>query len=226
VPAGLIEHQDGVAARIDSEADLLQVLGHGLGVALTAELIVRGRSRAPAIRMSPATDWRRILLGRSLRAFADGYVAILLLVYLSTLGFEAVAVGAISTATLLGSALLTLALGIAAHRVRRRPALLGAALLMAVTGFGFTAVQGFWPLLIIAFVGTLNPSGGGVSVLRDGRDAAGGAACHCQHDRSSTQSGVRARAAPLGLAFHVEPVRMAARNRRRRQAAIPAAECV
>jgi len=33
VPAGLIEHQDGVAARIDREADLLQVLGHGLGVA-------------------------------------------------------------------------------------------------------------------------------------------------------------------------------------------------
>ena len=31
VPAGLIEHQDGVAARIDGPADLLQVLGHGLG---------------------------------------------------------------------------------------------------------------------------------------------------------------------------------------------------
>ena len=106
-----------------------------------------------------------MLAGRSLRAFADGYVAILLPVHLSRLGFEAFAVGAISTAALLGSALLTLALGMSAHRVRRRPALLGAALLMAATGVGFAAVHGFWPLLLIAFVGTLNPSGGDVSVF-------------------------------------------------------------
>ena len=100
-----------------------------------------------------------------MRAFADGYVAILLPVHLSLLGFEAFAVGAIATAALLGSALLTLALGITAHRVRRRPALLAAALLMAATGFGFAAVHGFWPLLLVAFIGTLNPSGGDVSVF-------------------------------------------------------------
>jgi MFS family permease len=115
--------------------------------------------------MSPAADQRRIILARSLRAFADGYVAILLPVHLSLLGFEAFAVGAIATAALLGSALLTLALGISAHRVRRRPALLAAALLMAATGFGFAAVHGFWPLLLVAFIGTLNPSGGDVSVF-------------------------------------------------------------
>src|SRR5215204_5274618 len=115
--------------------------------------------------MAWTSDWQRILIGRSARAFADGYVAVLLPVHLSLLGFEPLAVGAISTATLLGSALLTLALGTAAHRVRRRPALLGAALLMAATVFGFAGVHGFWPLLIIAFVGTLNPSGGDVSVF-------------------------------------------------------------
>jgi MFS family permease len=115
--------------------------------------------------MASATDWQRILLGRSLRAFADGYVAILLPLHLSILGFEAFAVGAISTATLLGSALLTLVLGTAAHRVRRRAALLAAALLMAATGFGFAGVHGLWPLLLIAFIGTLNPSGGDVSVF-------------------------------------------------------------
>ena len=90
-----------------------------------------------ALARCTAADRTRVLVGRSLRAFADGYVAILLPVHLSRLGFEAFAVGAISTAALLGSALLTLALGMSAHRVRRRPALLGAALLMAATGFGF-----------------------------------------------------------------------------------------
>jgi MFS family permease len=92
-------------------------------------------------------------------------VAILLPVHLSRLGYDAFGVGLISTASLLGSALLTLALGLVAFRIRRRPALLAAGLLMAATGLGFAGIEAFWPLLVIAFVGTLNPSGGDVSVF-------------------------------------------------------------
>jgi len=110
-------------------------------------------------------DRQRVLWCRALRAFGDGYVSILLPVYLAGLGLEAFAVGAVSTATLLGSALLTMALGQVAHRVPRRGALLAASLLMAATGFSFAAVEGLWPLLVIAFVGTLNPSSGDVSVF-------------------------------------------------------------
>src|SRR5215207_2542873 len=63
-------------------------------------------------RMTAAPgDTRRILWARALRAFGDGFAAILLPVHLAALGFDALAVGAIATATLLGSALLTLALG-------------------------------------------------------------------------------------------------------------------
>jgi hypothetical protein len=47
---------------------------------------------------------RRVLLARALRAFGDGYIAVLLAVYLEGLEFNAAAVGAISTSTLLGSA--------------------------------------------------------------------------------------------------------------------------
>src|SRR3712207_757067 len=104
-----------------------------------------------------AGDIRRILWARALRAFGDGYVAILLPVHLAALGLDALAVGAISTATLLGSSLLTLALGAVGHRIRRRPALLAASLLMAATGLAFAGVEGFWPLLLIAFVGTISP---------------------------------------------------------------------
>ncbi len=86
---------------------------------------------------------RRILCARALRAFGDGYAAILLPAHLSALGFNALAVGAISTATLLGSALVTLALGAVGHRVRRRPALLAASLLMAATGIAFATVESF-----------------------------------------------------------------------------------
>src|ERR671917_849147 len=115
--------------------------------------------------MSAAGDARRILLARSLRAFGDGYVAILLPVHLALLGYDAFAVGAISTATLLGSALLTLGLGLVAHRIPRRRALLAASLLMLTTGLAFAWFEGFWPLLVIAFIGTLNPSSGDVSVF-------------------------------------------------------------
>ena len=117
----------------------------------------------PRIRLPP--DIRRVLVARSLRAFGDGYVAILLPLHLSGLGYDAFGAGAISTATLLGSALLTLAIGLVAYRIPRRRGLLAAGLLMAVTGLGFAGLEGFWPLLVIAFVGTLNPSGGDVSIF-------------------------------------------------------------
>lgn len=107
-----------------------------------------------------------MLIARSFRAFGDGYVAVLLPVHLAALGFGAFAIGAISTATLLGSALLTVILGHVAHRLRRRDALVAAGALMAVTGVGFALVGGFWPLLVIAFVGTINPSSGDVSVFQ------------------------------------------------------------
>ncbi|MEZ0167901.1 MFS transporter [Microvirga sp. TS319] len=122
-----------------------------------------GAGTRARVRLSP--DIRRVLVARSLRAFGDGYVAILLPVHLSRLGYDAFGVGLISTASLLGSALLTLALGLVAYRIQRRLSLLAAALLMLATGLGFAGVDAFWPLLVIAFVGTLNPSGGDVSVF-------------------------------------------------------------
>ncbi len=106
-----------------------------------------------------------LLLARALRAFVDGYVAVLLPAYLLALGFGVWEVGLISTATLLGSALATLAVGAWGHCFHQRHLLLGAALLMAATGLGFASLSAFWPLLLVAFVGTLNPSSGDVSVF-------------------------------------------------------------
>ena len=106
-----------------------------------------------------------LLLGRALRAFADGYVAILLPAYLLALGYGTWEVGVLASATLLGSAAATLAVGAWGHHVHHRRLLLGAALLMAATGFAFAVPSSFLPLLVIAFVGTLNPSSGDVSLF-------------------------------------------------------------
>ncbi|MBU3537185.1 hypothetical protein KHT87_22435, partial [Alkalihalobacillus clausii] len=72
-----------------------------------------------------------------MRAFADGYLAILLPAYPIALGIGTWEVGVLATATLLGSALATLAIGAWGHHVHHRRLLLGAALLMAATGFAF-----------------------------------------------------------------------------------------
>ena len=106
-----------------------------------------------------------IFAARGLRGFADGFVAVLLPVYLLALGLGGVEVGAVATATLFGSALATLAVGVWGHRWPGRKLMLAAAMLMAVTGLGFSYLTSFWPLLVIAFVGTINPSSGDVSVF-------------------------------------------------------------
>ena len=113
--------------------------------------------------VSPAA--RTLLIGRGLRAFADGLVSLLLPAYLTVLGFGPLRVGILATATLVGSALLTLWAGFAAHRFGRQHLLVAASVLMILTGAGFLLETDYWPLLAIAFVGTLNPSSGDVSVF-------------------------------------------------------------
>jgi MFS family permease len=120
------------------------------------------RSRTPD--PSPA-DVKRVIAARTVRAFADGFVSVLLAQYLTGLGFSPVEVGAIVTGTLLGSAALTLAFGLTSHRFALRALLLAAAVLMTATGIGFATVTWFWPLLLVAVVGTLNPSSGDVSAF-------------------------------------------------------------
>jgi MFS family permease len=112
-----------------------------------------------------APEARLLLVGRALRAFTDGFVAILLPAYLLALGLGKWEVGLISTATLLGSALMTLAVGQWGHRYAQRRLLLLAALLMAATGLALAGFASFWPLLLVAFIGTMNPSSGDVSVF-------------------------------------------------------------
>jgi MFS family permease len=78
-------------------------------------------------------DARLLLAARALRAFGDGYVSLLLPYYLTLLGYSALEIGLLVTATLLGSGLMTLAIGFIAHRHSTRHLLLAASVLMALT---------------------------------------------------------------------------------------------
>src|SRR5260370_12186693 len=118
-----------------------------------------------AIPQGASSDTIRLLSARGIRAFGDGFVALLVPIYLLELGFSPLAIGAIVTSTLIGTAVVTLWAGMVANRYSVRRLLLAAALLMAATGAAFAVTTAFWPLLLIAFVGTMNPTSGDASIF-------------------------------------------------------------
>ena len=107
----------------------------------------------------------RVYTARALRDFGDGFVALLLPVYLTALGLGAFEVGAVATLALLGSALTTLSIGFIGARFDQRALLMAASTLMTATGLAFAASNSFAIIIVIAFAGTINPSAGNVSIF-------------------------------------------------------------
>ncbi len=106
-----------------------------------------------------------VYLARAIRDFGDGFIAILLPVYLTALGLSAFEVGLVATLALLGSAILTLGIGLLGGGRDHRVLLMAASALMAATGLAYAAASDYAILLLVAFVGTINPSGGSTSIF-------------------------------------------------------------
>jgi MFS family permease len=119
--------------------------------------------------LDPAASFRSDLLllyaARGVRGFGDGFAVIILPAYLSALGFTPIDIGIVATAALLGSSLLTLAVGFVAPRHDLRNMLLAGAALMVATGIVFPNVEHIALILLVAFVGTINPQSGDAGVL-------------------------------------------------------------
>jgi len=101
---------------------------------------------------------------RALRGFGDGFAVLILPAYMTALGFDAAAVGIVATASLLGTALLTLVIGWIAPRFDLRALLLLGAALMTTTGLAFPNVEHLTLIALVAFIGTVNPSAGDLGV--------------------------------------------------------------
>jgi MFS family permease len=114
---------------------------------------------------SASADSRRLIATRALRGIGDGVVSVLLPSYLSAIGLRPTQIGVIVFATLFGSALVTLWAGFATPRIGTRRMFLGASVLMIATGLGFSYARSFFALGVVAFVGTMNPSAGDVSLF-------------------------------------------------------------
>ena len=82
---------------------------------------------------------------------ARGFAVIVLPAYLSAAGFSTGQIGLIASASLLGTALFTLAVGFIAPRYDLRNLLLAGAVLMACTGIAFSNVDIFAIIAVVAF---------------------------------------------------------------------------
>ncbi len=102
---------------------------------------------------------------RAVRDFADGYITIVLPAYLLALGFGAAEIGWIATASLMGSAALTLGFGYFGAQVDSKKLLMLASAMMIATGFALVITTQFLWLVIIAILGTINPDVGNASIF-------------------------------------------------------------
>jgi MFS family permease len=111
---------------------------------------------------------RNILLlyaARGVRGFGDGFATITLPAYLIAIGYDPVRIGLVVAASLLGTAVLTLAVGAIASRYDLRALMLLGAVLMILTGLAFPNFRNIAIIAFIGFVGSINPSSGDLGVL-------------------------------------------------------------
>jgi MFS family permease len=118
---------------------------------------------APARGRRP--DWltRDIVLllsGRALRSLTQGFLTVLVPVYLAGQGYTATRVGIVFTAGAVGSILLTATVGLAADRIGRKPLLIALGFLSAAAALGFALTTSYSMLLIAAACGTIGRGGG------------------------------------------------------------------
>jgi MFS family permease len=116
-------------------------------------------------RLKPRSIFLLLYSARALRGFGDGFATIVLPVYLAKIGFDPAQIGLVAAAALLGTAVLTLAIGLFAPRHDLRHLLIAGAVLMIATGVAFPAFEQIGLLTAVAFFGTVNPSTGDIGVL-------------------------------------------------------------
>ena len=104
-------------------------------------------------------DGRLLFLTRCIRLFAYGSLSVVLVFYLTSLGFTTSQTGLLLTLTLAGDTVVSLFLTTRADRIGRRLMLIVGAVLMAAAGLTFAFTSNFLFLLIAGTIGVISPSG-------------------------------------------------------------------
>jgi MFS family permease len=122
-------------------------------------------TRAMEPRQTRRSDINLLYAARCVRGVGDGYAAVILPAWLTAIGFTPWQIGFVATASLLGTAVFTLAVGLIAPRHDLRKMMLFGAALMALTGAALPGYDGLAWIAVVLFIGTINPSTGDLGVL-------------------------------------------------------------
>ncbi len=105
------------------------------------------------------TDGRLLFATRIVRLFAYGFLSVIFVIYLSTIGLSNIQISWLLTLTLIGDAAVSLWISVVADRIGRKKMLILGATLMIFAGIIFSFTN-YLPLLIFAAViGVISPSG-------------------------------------------------------------------
>lgn len=104
-------------------------------------------------------DGRVLFATRFIRLFAYGALSVVLLLYLTQLGFSETKSGLLMTLTLLGDTAISLWITTTADRLGRKKMLIAGAMLMLLAGVVFILTDNYIALVIAATIGVISPSG-------------------------------------------------------------------
>jgi MFS family permease len=104
-------------------------------------------------------DLRYLLGGRALRSLSQGYLGIIVPLFLVRAGYGTVRIGVLLTVAAAGGAVLTALVGFAADRWGRKPLLITLGLTTAAGGTVFALTTAYVPLLVAAALGTIGGGG-------------------------------------------------------------------
>ena len=105
------------------------------------------------------SDLLIIFLAKAIRTFGFGYISVITAMYLAELGFSAIAIGAVLTATLIEDAVLTSTIAVIAHRVGVKVLLMAAPVMVVLAGLTLGLAHDPWIIAIAAVIGIISPAG-------------------------------------------------------------------
>lgn len=116
-----------------------------------------GRWRLPAW-FNRDLGW--ITASRAFRSASQGYLGVIVPLYLLQIGFNAVSLGELFTIGAIISAVLTVAVSLLADRIGRKPFLIIFPIFTAIGAIVFILTRNFWVIIAASSLGTLGRAGG------------------------------------------------------------------
>jgi MFS family permease len=104
-------------------------------------------------------DGKLLFLTRFIRLFSYGMLAVVLVLYLTSIGLSESQTGLLMTLTLAGDTAISLVLTTQADRIGRRTMLIVGSVLMAGAGVVFALTNNYAMLLVAGTIGVVSPSG-------------------------------------------------------------------